>query len=159
MSGSFHNWWQTRTLREQRLLLAMSGLALVVLVWLLVIRPLNDSLAAAKERHTAAVLALADIRAEAAAIRSAQQGPPASLGAPVETVLSQAASEAGFSITRIDPIGSGQATLVMETVRPQAFFGWVAQMESRGLIVDRLSATTNSDRTLAVQVTFRARSG
>jgi hypothetical protein len=30
---------------------------------------------------------------------------------------------------------------------------------SRGLVVERLRATANSDQTLSVQVTFRARSG
>jgi hypothetical protein len=53
-----------------------------------------------------------------------------------------------------------QATMAFEAVRPQAFFAWVRRVESdRGLIVERLSATTNSDQTLAAEITFRARGG
>ena len=56
-------WWATRSTREQRLLAVMFGLIALVLVWLLVVRPLGDALDRAKQRHNAAVLALAEARA------------------------------------------------------------------------------------------------
>lgn len=159
MNEPIKSWWRTRTLREQRLLLAMFGLAALVLAWLVVIRPMSDALSNAKARHNDAVLALAEVKAEADAIRSAQQAAPSNFSAPVDTILGQSANEAGFTVTRVDREGPSQATLIIAAVRAQAFFGWVAQMESRGLIVDRLAATTNSDQTLSVQATFRARGG
>jgi general secretion pathway protein M len=160
MNDSLKIWWRTRTLREQRLLLAMAGLLGIVLLWLLILRPLNDSLSQARERHGAAVLALAEARAQAAAIGSLQQRRPAALGAPLEVVLNQSASEAGFTPARVQRDGMNQATMAFEAVRPQAFFAWVRRVESdRGLIVERLSATTNSDQTLAAEITFRARGG
>jgi general secretion pathway protein M len=160
MSESFKIWWRTRTLREQRLLIAMVSLVVVVFLWLLVIRPINDSLSEARERHGAAVLALAEARAQAAAIGTLQQQRPAALGAPLDAILNQSATEAGFPVARVEREGVNQATLVIDSVRPQAFFAWVERMEEdRGLIVERLSARTNSDQTLGVQVTFRARNG
>lgn len=159
MSDTVKSWWRTRTLREQRLLLAMFGLAALVLAWLAVIRPLSDALSDAKARHNEAVLALADVRAAAEQIRGAQRAPPSGFSAPVDTILSQSANEAGFTVTRVDREGPSQATVIIGAVRAQAFFGWVAQMENRGLIVDRLAATTNADQTLSVQATFRARGG
>lgn len=159
MTESFRTWWKTRTPREQRMLLAMLGVIALVLVWLLIIRPLDDALADARARHNDAVLRLADLRAQAAAIRQAQQGPGTGVAGPIDATVRQSATEAGFAVTRIDPMGTNQATLVMDTVRPQAFFGWVGQMESRGLIVDQLRASPNGDQTLAVQVTFRTRAG
>lgn len=153
-------WWRTRTLREQRLLLAMAGLAAVVLAWLLVIRPLGDALSEARERHGAAVVALAEARAAAELIAVIEAREPVDLGAPVDMIVSQAAAAAGFPLSRIDREGGAQATVAMEAVRPQAFFAWVAQLEAeRGLAVERLTARTNSDQTLAVEVTFRARRG
>jgi general secretion pathway protein M len=157
MNESLRSWWKTRNQREQRLLLVMSGLLALVLVWLVVIRPLNDGLSDARERHNAAVLALADLRAQAAAIKQAQQGTTANLTVPIETMVGGAASDAGFTVTRIEPQGGNQVNLVIDAVKPQAFFGWVGQMESRGLIVDRLVATPNADQSLSVQVSFRAR--
>lgn len=157
MKDSFALWWRTRTLREQRLLLAMGALALVVFAWLLVIRPVSDALSEARERHGDAVVALAEARAQAKLIAGLEQGQAAAPGRPVDAVLSDAAAEAGFSINRIEREGAAQATIVLDAVRPQAFFGWAAGLEGRGLVVERLTAGTNSDQTLAVQVTFRAK--
>ena len=160
MNDSFRTWWRTRTLREQRLLLAMFGLSALVLAWLLIIRPLNDALSQARERHGAAVLAVAEGRAQAEAIAGIEQAPPVTLEAPLDVLLNQSATEAGFPVARVEREGVNQATMVIQSVRPQAFFGWVDQMESdRGLIVERLTATTNGNQTLSVQVTFRARGG
>lgn len=157
MSGTTRNWWRTRTGREKRLLLVMSALLALVLVWLFVIRPVGDSLSAARERHAAAVLRLAEARSQAAAI-GALAGARTPLSAPLTTILNASASEAGFPVARAEPEGANRATLVLNAVRPQAFFGWVRQAEQRNdLLVERLSATTNSDQTLSVQITFRTR--
>src|SRR3546814_13273187 len=85
MRDSIQLWWRTRTLREQRLLLAMAGMTLVVFAWLLIIRPLDDALSNARERHGDAVVALAEARARAALIAGIEREEPASLGASVDT--------------------------------------------------------------------------
>jgi general secretion pathway protein M len=148
-------WWNTRSLREQRLLLAMGAIAAIVLVWLLIIRPIGDSLSDTKARHAAAVVALAEVRADADALQSARQATPVALGGPVDSIISQSATAAGFPTTQVTREGANQATIAIDAVRPQAFFGWVDQMEASGLTVERLSASTNTDQTLSVRVTFR----
>jgi general secretion pathway protein M len=160
MKESFGVWWRTRTLREQRLLLAMAGLSVVVLLWLAIIRPIGDRLSEARERHGAAVLALAEARARAGQIGLLEQRRPANPGGPLETVLNQSATEAGFPVARVEREGLNQATMVIDSVKPQAFFAWVRRMEDeRGMIVERLSARANADQTLAIRITFRAREG
>jgi len=155
-----NSWWRTRTLREQRMLLAMLALLALVFAWLLVIRPVGDALARARERHSEAVLAVAEARAQVEALRGLQQTAPTGLNGPLDAMLNQSATEAGFTVSRIEREAPNQVTMVLDAVRPQAFFGWVDQMEnSRGLTVERLTATTNSDQTLAVQVTFGTRGG
>lgn len=159
MNARFMNWWRMRSLREQRLLLAMGTLALVIFAWLLVVRPLTDALSEARERHGEAVAALAETRSLVAAMEGTDKGSTPTMAGTLDAVISQAASEAGFPVSRLDRHSANQVTLVIEAVRPQAFFAWVHRMEvERGLIVERLSATTNTDQTLAVQVGFRARS-
>jgi general secretion pathway protein M len=156
MSSVTQTWWRTRTLREQRLLLAAAGLLFVVLSWLLVIRPLNDALAAARERHGAAVLARAEAK-ERAGLSAAPARTPLDLrGGTLETLLSGTASEAGIPVARVTREGFAQATAVIDAVRPQALFAWVRAMEDRGLVVERLRATANSDQTIAAEVTFLA---
>jgi general secretion pathway protein M len=160
MRDGFKIWWRTRTLREQRLMLAMFGLFAAVIAWLLIIRPLNDALSEARERHGRAATAVAEARARVDLIRNLQKAPAAPLGGPLDSVISQAATEAGFTVSRVEREGVNSATMVVDAVRPQAFFSWVDQMESsRGLVVERLRATANSDQTLSIQITFRTRSG
>ena len=61
-------WWRLRGRREQVLLAIMLVLAAITLMWLMVIRPLGDALAEARERHGRAVVALAEARSQAGAI-------------------------------------------------------------------------------------------
>ncbi len=147
------SWWSERSRREQRLIQVMLGLALILLGWLLVVRPLSDSLGAAKTRHAAAVVALGEARARATP--AAAPGAPAS--GPVDALVARTANEAGFSNARITSQGAERAGAAVDAARPQVLFGWVARLEQSGLVVERLTARTNSDRTVAAELTLRKR--
>ncbi|MFN3945451.1 MAG: type II secretion system protein GspM [Allosphingosinicella sp.] len=159
MNEAFLRWWQQRSTRERRLLVGMVVLAVLVLLWLLAVRPLGQGLAEARQRHAVAVLRLAETRAAAEALRQMETAAPAPLGEPVEGLLSRSAAEAGLPIASLTADGPAAARIAIPAARPQAVFAWVADMEARGLSVERLSATPNEDRTLAVEATFRARGG
>jgi general secretion pathway protein M len=150
-------WWRERSLREQRLLLVMFALLVLLLGWLLVIRPLSDGLDAAQRRHDEAVVALAEARGRADAVRRLQGDRSASAPVPIDGFLSRTSSEAGFTGARIVAQGPARATMALDAVRPQAFFAWLRLMERRGLVVDSLRVRANPDRTLAVEGAFRAR--
>lgn len=149
--------WRERTLREQRMLIALALLLVLALVWLLVIRPLDQSLAHAEKRHDAAARILAETRTLAQAIRTIERAGGTGPSGPLPAVISQAAAEAGFSIARLESDGSGGTTLVIDAARPQALFPWLARMEGSGALVHALATSANSDQTLKVQVTFRPR--
>jgi len=146
MSG----WWALRSQRERALLLVMFALIGVVAAWLLVIRPLADALDAAKARHGAAVVALAEARA-----RSRLASGPLASG-PAETIVAQTASQAGFTGARIGSQGPGRVSVALDAARAPALFGWISEMERRGLVVDRLTARANADRTLSAELGVRA---
>jgi general secretion pathway protein M len=138
----------------------MLALLAIVLVWLLILRPLEGALANARDRHARAAEALTAARADAALVRQLESQPPRSFGAPLETVVQEAAAGAGFPVGGIRAEAPNLVTLASPSVRPQAFFEWVSGMEAQhGLVVERLSASAARNRTLAVQVTFRARGG
>jgi general secretion pathway protein M len=159
MIANVQIWFRGRSVREQRLLLAMAILFAIVLLWLLLVRPLGDALAAARERHGEAVIARAEARAQAEAIRRFERRRGPALTEPIDLVIGRAAAEAGFQLSRVEPESGGTGVSVaIEAVKPQAFFAWVGGLEgSGGLIVASLNATANADRTLAVQATFRPR--
>lgn len=157
MSETYRTWWRTRTLREQRLLLGLAGLLAIVLAWLLVLRPLGDALSAARERHAAAVIARADAQARLDLNRDTGARAVVNLGGgTLETLINTTANEAGIPVARVTREGDAQAMATIDAVRPQALFGWVRQLESRGLRVVRLRATANSDQTVAAAATFAA---
>lgn len=149
------SWWNERSLREQRLIQVMLMLAVIVLGWLLVVRPLSDSLAAAKARHDAAVVALGEARARATP--GASPGVPAA--GPVDALVARTANEAGFTNARLTSQGAERASVAVDAARPQVLFGWVARLEQSGVVVERLATRLNGDRTVAAELTLRKRGG
>jgi general secretion pathway protein M len=150
-------WYRGRIPREQRLITIMLALFAAVFLWLLVIRPLGDALADARERHNEAVIERAEAQAQAEALVALRKAGGAAMTQPVDTLISRSAGEAGFQLSRIGPEPGGGVSVGIEAARPQALFGWVASLEAQGVIVSSLSATANADRTLAVQASFRGR--
>lgn len=159
MSGRLRALWLARTPRERWLLGAMFALAALVLVWFLVLRPLGDMLSAAKERHGNAVADLAEARSQAAAIAALEGQKPMATAGPIDQAVAAAAAEAGFQLSRLQPEGPGRVSLAIGAARAQALFAWVARLEAQGYVVERLSASSNPDRTLSAQIVFRARGG
>ena len=157
MIDRFRGWWAGRSVREQRLLLAMFALMAVVVLWLGIIRPVGDALASARERHAIAVDSLARVEAQIAAIRDLKRSPSPPLGAPLAVIVGNSAGEAGFTAATVTPQGSSRVVVTIPSVRPIAFFAWIKSLSDRGIVVERLGSRANSDPTLTVDVTFAER--
>ena len=149
------SWWAGRTTREQRLLLAMFALAAVTLVWFGIVQPLDDALADARARHTRAITAEAEARGQADAIAALARTRPPRLTLPVRLFVPESAKAAGFTIARADAFEPDGVSVVIAAARPAAFFTWLSGLQTRGLVVEALSASPNPDRTLSVQFTVR----
>jgi general secretion pathway protein M len=159
MTARLRTLWLARSPRERWLLGVMLGMAALVLVWLLILRPLSDMLSSARQRHGEAVAALAEARSQAAAIATLEKNRPAPLAGPIDSAVAAAASAAGFQLSALQPEGEGRVSLAIGAARPQALFGWIAALEAQGYIVQSLSATSNPDRTLSARILLRARGG
>lgn len=155
MEARFRTWWSGRTPRERWLLLAMFGLLGVVILWLGVVRPIDDGLRHARQRHQAAVIAHGEVLAKRDALRALLKTRPAPLDAPLETVVRQSAGEAGFSFASLNAENADQLTLTIANARPQALFAWLAGLEARGVLVERLAVRDNADPTLNVDLTLK----
>lgn len=147
MTAQFLAWWRARSLREQRMLLIMFAFLAATILWFGIYRPLQDALSRARERHQEAVIRLGEVRAGADALRRLR---PASLGAPLATAVTQAASDAGFANATVAPQSERRVAVAVPSARPASFLAWIAALEARGIVVERVSARANSDRTLAV---------
>ena len=151
MKAQFLDWWRGRSVREQRLLLVMFALLAITVLWLGIYRPMQAALSNARARHQEAVIRLGEVRAAAAALRS---GPAVGLPGPLVSVVTQAATDAGFANAVVTPQGDRRVSVSIPSARPAPFFAWIASLEARGIVVERLSARANSDPTLAVDASL-----
>lgn len=148
MTAQFLTWWRDRSVREQRLLLAMFALLAVTVLWLGIYRPIQNALSAARERHQEAVIRMGEARAQAGALRGLKG--VTRLPGPLAAVVTQAATDAGFANATVAPQGERRVSISIPSARPAPFFSWIAGLETRGIVVERLSSRANTDQTLAV---------
>uniref|UniRef100_UPI0035CA0E91 type II secretion system protein GspM n=1 Tax=uncultured Sphingomonas sp. TaxID=158754 RepID=UPI0035CA0E91 len=149
-------WYRGRTPREQYLVLAGGAMVLIALCYFLVV-PLGDALDSAKARHADAVIALGETQARVDAVKAAQRDRPAALDAPLESLIRARANDAGFALASVVPQGSDRVQIGIASARPGALVGWIAELEAGGILVDRLATTDNGDRTVAAQLTLKAK--
>ncbi|WP_299328429.1 type II secretion system protein M [Parasphingopyxis sp.] len=156
MTERLKAWWAGLSTRERWLVGVAGGLAVIVLSWLLIVRPIDLMRESAKARHDAAVMALGRVEARVAAIENATASPPPSVSGRISDIVTAEAVRVGFTTTQTEPAGTDGVRVIIAAVRPQTFFAWVADLETRmGLHVDALTARPNADETLSVDVTFR----
>ena len=76
---------------------------------------------------------------------------------PIAPFLTQSATEQGFTNANVSASSPTRATVNVPQARAGVLFGWIAQMETRGLEIESLVARANADQTVAVDVVFKAR--
>ncbi|MEP6786655.1 MAG: type II secretion system protein M [Sphingomonadales bacterium] len=157
MMDQARDWWMGRDQRERWLLGIMFVLIGFVLLWLLIIRPINSMHETAQIRLNAATLDAGRIAAAAEGITRARKTAPPALGMSLPTAVGQAAEANGFTLSRLDGQGGDRATIAISSARAPALFTWLRALEQQGIIVDKLTLRTNSDATLAVEGVVRMR--
>jgi len=150
-------WFAARSRREQYLLVVMVVLAAVTFVWAGIIRPVTDGLSSARERHADAVIRLAETQMRVKEVEGLLRNRPAALEAQLDSVIRDRANEAGFALASVSLDGPNRVQITIATARPGPLFGWVAGLESSGILVDSLSTTDNGDKTVSAQMTLKVR--
>ncbi len=147
MRGAVRQWWAARSLREQRLLVVMAALAALTVVWLGMLRPLSDARAEARKRHGDTLIAVAQIEAEAARLKTLPErsGPT---GAPSDIVRAEADAIA-IAPSLVQPDGAG-VRVDIPVIGGQALFRLIDRLRARGLAVDTLAARPEPGGSLVV---------
>ena len=157
MIERFRLWFAGRSLRERRMLLVMFALLALTIVWAGIVRPVTDGLSSARERHTDALIRLAETQSRVKELEAIQRQRPAPLEAQLDTVIRDRANEAGFALASVTPDGPNRVQITIATARPGPLLGWIAGLESSGILVDSLSTTDNGDKTVSAQVSLKVR--
>lgn len=153
MMGQLTDWWRGRSQREQILLGIMMGLFLAVFGWLAILRPIEAGLATARSDNALAVERLERVRRDASVLKTKM----AYASDTAQAIASRSADEAGFSPTRLDPQSGSRVIIGLSTAKPVALFRWLRTLDAQGVFVEQISLRPNSDTTLAVDATLRAR--
>lgn len=155
MKARLIDWWSARSGRERILLATMMALLIPVLAWLLVLRPLEAGLEAARADHWAATERLLQVRADAAAMALPAKAP----AQPVPLIVNRIAEVSGFVPSRMDAGADGRVMLGLASARPPALRAFLRGLEREGVIVETITVRTNSDATVSVDAILRARKG
>ena len=132
-------WWQDLSLRERVLIAAAGVLFVLVISWQFILSPaLNARSAARASLHEASTdLSLASqlISRRNARSLSAQDQATGSAAAPTgdafKTAVTQAATQRGLAIGRLQTGEAGRLGLVFDRVDPRLFFLWLNEVETR----------------------------
>lgn len=149
-------WWAGRSPRERMLLGVMAALIAAMLVWLTLVAFANARTRAVMRLDTA-VTEMGRINAAAATLRQSRRLGPAPAAGTAAASVGAAASQAGFALSRLDPQGGDSVGVAVANASSKAVFAWIAELQRRGFLVDRLTIRTNSDATIAVEGVIRAR--
>lgn len=156
MIQNARNWWSQRSIRERNLITIMLVLLVPVLLWYAVAMPFWKALVASKVRHDNAVEALGRVNAKASILKKLEQSPPPAQSGPLQSVISQSATEAGFTLTKSEPTASDGLSLSISNAKSAAFFAWISKLEGQGYFIEQASIRPNTDATIAADFVIRA---
>ncbi len=144
--------WAMLSLRERGLILVMVALLALVLLWLGLIRPVQDGLARAEADHVIAVDRAARIGAVAAALKGVRGSPPRLDGA-IDQVVAQSAGEAGFTLDSANLEGPDRLSIAIGAAQPAPLRAGRGRLEAGGIggetsIVDAGAGGTVSARAM-----------
>ena len=148
MRAIVRDWFLGRTKREQQLILLMLALALPLLAWLLVVRPLSAAYDDALQDHLAAVDRHGRVLAMAEAARSSPARPVEAGKADLQLIVTEAASQAGITLQGATASGANAVDVTVAGGRATALGQWLAQFEARGITVQQMTMTPQPDGTV-----------
>lgn len=149
-------WYMARTVRERWLIGMMLAVAVPLLCFLLIYRPLTAAIERAEERHSAAVRSHGLVLARLAQLDQVQR-PTVALpagSAPLSLRVTEAAALAGVSLSANEPRGNGSALITLAPSPPTAALRWLRQLEQQGIVVRELTITPQQGGQVVVTSTL-----
>ena len=154
---AIRDWFLSRTKREQRLVLLMVAIAVPVLAWLLIIRPLGAAYAAALDDHLAAIDRRGRVLALAEAAKSAPARRVEANKADLQLIVTQAATQAGITLQGANASGPNTVEVAVAGGRATVLGQWLAQFEAQGIAVQQMTMMPQPDGTVSMSARLARR--
>ncbi|GGE79755.1 MULTISPECIES: type II secretion system protein GspM [Sphingomonas] len=146
------SWWMDRSPRERVMLAVLGGVAVIALMLVLVVKPLQ----AARGQALADIRTYETLSAGLVAAGPAVRPAGTARTGPVAQILTTTAAGFGLTVQRVEPEG-GRTRVVMDGVPYDATIRWLADLETGGgvtlaeLRLDRGTAPGTVNVQLVVQ--------
>lgn len=148
-------WIMSRTPRERWLLALMLAIALPLLSYYAIYRPLTAAIERAQQRHDTAVRDHGLVLARLEQLDQSRRPPlAAATGAPVTLRVTEAAALAGVSLTANEPRGARSALVTLAPSAATAALRWLRGLEEQGIIVQQLAITPQPDGQVVATATL-----
>lgn len=146
MTSALKTWFATRSPRERRLLILMGIIALPILFWLLLLRPLDAAHDEALDRYRLAL----DRNGRIAAMTGIDQSDiaPPVIDGSIATFLTDHAAQRGVTLSSATDTSGATAEIAIETISAGEFARWVDALEQDGLHLETLRLSPSSDGVL-----------
>lgn len=138
------SWWNSRALRERRMLMLMGVMVIMVGGWLGVVRPLQAWQVDQARAHERAAQ---DLRPLQTALTHSAVARPQDFD--LQTLMQQSATEQGVQPVLAMSEGGSLGFRVDRASTAQAF-GWLAALEAGGARIEELAVIKNPDASLAI---------
>lgn len=156
MIAVVRQWYVGRSTREQRLIAAMLLVALPVMLWLLLARPISIAYDTALARHLDSV----DRYGRIAALADLAKSEPRLTSAPTGDLvlrLSDLGRQASLAV-QIQPGETTESARISAATAPApAAAAWLTGLEASGYVLDQVRFTPKGDGTVAIEAMVRVR--
>lgn len=155
MIAHFREWYGARSQREQRLLRLMAAIAIPLLVWLLLVRPLNAAYDDALQRHFQAVDRNGRVKALAGRASSDANASAAAPDLPL--FLGNSARQRGIAAEgRVGPAPGSAVISIASSPAPTAL-EWLRGLEADGYRLSDVRIIPTGGGSVAVTATVTGR--
>jgi general secretion pathway protein M len=155
MSEKLSNWFDGLSLREKILVGVAATLSALLVAIYGVYFPLTNAIHEKRVDYREALERRVAIEAMVAQANQKQvESVVADKSGPLEQVVNQRATEAGFTLEKADAAGNGRVSISMAQARPAALMKWLAELETAGIVVEQIEVKAGSAGTVSVNATL-----
>lgn len=150
MTEAAKNWFIALSRREQILVGIAAVLALGVIGFFGIYRPIYSIATDAKRSFYEATMQAGRIEAKTQALSMPADKRPAAAIAALNLLLASEAAERGFTLDTNTAQGASRAEIAIGSARSTAFLSWLADLERRGVVPETLVIRRMDNGTVSV---------
>ncbi|GHF17339.1 hypothetical protein GCM10017044_09640 [Kordiimonas sediminis] len=152
----------TLSKREKRLIITASLMAVPVLGYLLIYRPVTEMVRLSAQEASSSAARLDRVKTYITDTKQNGQANNLSAGKSLRTIMTESSSAAGVSINRLQPGSDGGLTVWLNAVEAPKLFSWLTVLEDEYGVsavkasVQKTQGDTTTTGSVTAQVTFGA---